>query len=183
MASFANDACGSPIPWQFTCPWEFFDGKIFHLKMIMASSNRPLLDVCDGQTTQLLQVERMRDAILASPAVSLSRPRFMFSTPAPPMLMSSNNGADYGHSNAGAVGRGGGMGRGIRPTAPSGPGRERAMLGESRSYQMQQSHRVGGKGGAGGVGGMAQQMSRQEAVQQEAHAYTNYHFRAQQLMY
>jgi hypothetical protein len=36
MASFANDACGSPIPWQLTCPWEFFDGKIFHLKLIKA---------------------------------------------------------------------------------------------------------------------------------------------------
>ena len=149
--------------------------------MIMASSNRPLLDVCDGQTTQLLQVERMRDAILASPAVSLSRPRLIFSSPAPPMLMSSDSGADYGQCNAGPAGRGGGggMGRGIRQRASSGPGRERAMLGESRSYQMQQSHWGGGKGGAAGVGSMA----RQEAVQQEANAYTNYHFRAQQLMY
>lgn len=75
MASFANDACGSPIPWQLTCPWEFFDGKIFHLKLIKASTGRPLLEVCDGEVQQLVEVERMRDAILAGGSYEFLEPK------------------------------------------------------------------------------------------------------------
>jgi hypothetical protein len=75
MAMLANDACGAPLPWQLTCPWNFFDGKIFHLKLLKATSGRPLLEVCDGEVQQLVEVERMRDAILAGRSYELAPPR------------------------------------------------------------------------------------------------------------
>ena len=65
-ASLANDACGAPVPWQLTCPWEFFDGKIFHLKLIKSVAGSPLLEVCDNNVQHLVEVERMRDAILGN---------------------------------------------------------------------------------------------------------------------
>jgi hypothetical protein len=48
-AIYANDVCGAPIPWSMCCPWRFFDGKVFHYKLIKASSGAPLVDVCEGQ--------------------------------------------------------------------------------------------------------------------------------------
>ena len=48
-AIFANDACGAPVPWGMTCVWHFFDGKLFHYKLLKASSNATLIDLCDGQ--------------------------------------------------------------------------------------------------------------------------------------
>ena len=33
MALFANDACGAPVPFLMSCPWLFFDGKLFHSKL------------------------------------------------------------------------------------------------------------------------------------------------------
>ena len=33
-AIFDNDACGAPLPWTMTCPWNFFDGKLFHYKLL-----------------------------------------------------------------------------------------------------------------------------------------------------
>ena len=44
-ALFANDACGAPVPWLMCCPWLFFDGKLFHLKLVKASRARSLLEV------------------------------------------------------------------------------------------------------------------------------------------
>jgi len=68
FATLANDACGAPVPWQLTRPWEFFDGKIFHLKYLKATSGSSLLQVCDNKAEHVAEVERMRDAILSDRA-------------------------------------------------------------------------------------------------------------------
>ena len=46
-AEFANDACGSPVPWELVCPWNFFDGKLFHSKLLLAISDASLIELCD----------------------------------------------------------------------------------------------------------------------------------------
>lgn len=48
-ALIANDACGAPISWLMCCPWLFFDGKIFHRKLLKANSAKNLLDLCDNR--------------------------------------------------------------------------------------------------------------------------------------
>jgi hypothetical protein len=51
-AIFANDACGSPIPWDLVCPWNYFDGKLFQSKLnVTMSDNATLLDLCDGNVS------------------------------------------------------------------------------------------------------------------------------------
>ena len=152
--------------------------------MIMASSNRPLLDVCDGQTNQLLQVERMRDAILCVKGLSLSRPRLIFNAPSP---MHAPADAEYGpRETDGQSGRpvvrgppgGVGMGRGIRAAAASSvPGMMATGVDPAQCRYPPQPQR-------GDRVGASTQYSRQEVVQQEAHAYTHYHFGApRQLLY
>ncbi len=47
-AILCNDACGAPIPWSMCCPWHFFDGKLFHFKLLKANNNTPIIDICDG---------------------------------------------------------------------------------------------------------------------------------------
>uniref|UniRef100_A0A915KGJ0 Uncharacterized protein n=1 Tax=Romanomermis culicivorax TaxID=13658 RepID=A0A915KGJ0_ROMCU len=63
-AYFANDACGAPIPWVMCCPWLFFDGKLFQLKLEMIEQQRSLFDICGGQADQIERIERLRRAIL-----------------------------------------------------------------------------------------------------------------------
>ena len=48
-AIIANDACGSPVPWEFCCPWNFFDGKLFHTKWLQATMNFSVIDLCEGK--------------------------------------------------------------------------------------------------------------------------------------
>lgn len=62
-ASFANDACGVPLPWVMTNPWLFFDGKLFHFKLKM-STFMQLRDLCDNQLDIVVKVDRLRKAIL-----------------------------------------------------------------------------------------------------------------------
>ena len=50
-AIFANDACAVPIPWELVCPWNYFDGKLFHSKYLMACQNATLADLCDGKVS------------------------------------------------------------------------------------------------------------------------------------
>ncbi|CAB4032588.1 Hypothetical predicted protein [Paramuricea clavata] len=51
-AIFANDSCGSPIPWDLVCPWNYFDGKLFQSKLnITMSDSATLLDLCDGNVS------------------------------------------------------------------------------------------------------------------------------------
>ena len=64
MALMANDACGSPVPFQMTFPWTFFDGKLFHSKLIKATQARNLVELCDGRVEMAYQVERIRDIIM-----------------------------------------------------------------------------------------------------------------------
>ncbi|XP_046542627.1 constitutive coactivator of PPAR-gamma-like protein 1 isoform X2 [Haliotis rubra] len=73
-AIFANDVCGAPIPWTMCCPWLFFDGKLFHFKLLKANNNTPLIDMCDGQVDQVLRVERMRQAIMENLRVEFAKP-------------------------------------------------------------------------------------------------------------
>ena len=65
MALMANDACGSPIAVQLCMPWTFFDGKLFHSKLIKATQARNLLELCDGRSDMAYQIEQMRNVILA----------------------------------------------------------------------------------------------------------------------
>lgn len=53
-ALFANDACGAPIAWVMCCPWLFFDGKLFQMKLDIAERKRSLLEVCGGQVNFLV---------------------------------------------------------------------------------------------------------------------------------
>lgn len=73
-AQCCNDVCGSPIPWNMVCPWQYFDGKLFHFKLLKANNNTPLIDMCDGQVEQVLRVERMRQAIMEGLQVEFARP-------------------------------------------------------------------------------------------------------------
>eukprot|EP00794_Sanderia_malayensis_P006008 gene6008-6706_t len=59
-AIMANDACGSPVPWEFCCPWLFFDGKLFHSKWLQASMNVATLELCDGKPHLAEKLERLR---------------------------------------------------------------------------------------------------------------------------
>lgn len=54
VAQFANDVCGAPVPWNMVCPWQFFDGKLFHFKLLKANNNTALIDMCDGQVCSTL---------------------------------------------------------------------------------------------------------------------------------
>lgn len=73
-ALFANDSCGAPIPWLMCCPWLFFDGKLFHHKLLKANTAKNLVEICDGQIDQVAKVERMRQAILEDLDVEFARP-------------------------------------------------------------------------------------------------------------
>ena len=53
-AVFANDVCGAPIPWNMCPPWHYFDGKLFHYKLLKANNNTPLIDMCDGQVNSFI---------------------------------------------------------------------------------------------------------------------------------
>lgn len=63
-AGLANDACGVPLPWMMTNPWLFFDGKLFHLKLKMATCVHSMRDLCENQIDIVLKIERFRKAIL-----------------------------------------------------------------------------------------------------------------------
>ncbi|KAG7167167.1 Constitutive coactivator of PPAR-gamma-like protein 2-like [Homarus americanus] len=62
-ALFANDACGAPVPWLMCCPWLFFDGKLFHEKL-----------VCEGDMDLVVKVESCRRAVLENIKVEYARP-------------------------------------------------------------------------------------------------------------
>ncbi|XP_057297054.1 constitutive coactivator of PPAR-gamma-like protein 1 [Hydractinia symbiolongicarpus] len=59
-AIIANDACGSPVPWEFCCPWNFFDGKLFHSKWLQSTMNFSTTDLCDGKPHIAEKLERLR---------------------------------------------------------------------------------------------------------------------------
>lgn len=73
-ALIANDACGAPISWLMCCPWLFFDGKIFHRKLLKANSAKNLLDLCDNRYEEVVAVEHMRSAIVEGLQVQFLTP-------------------------------------------------------------------------------------------------------------
>ncbi|XP_013781328.1 constitutive coactivator of PPAR-gamma-like protein 1 homolog [Limulus polyphemus] len=75
-ALFVNDSCGAPLPWLMCCPWLFFDGKLFHQKLLKAAGAKNLVDICDGQIDQVSAVERMRAAILEGLQPQFAYPPF-----------------------------------------------------------------------------------------------------------
>ncbi|XP_013788350.2 constitutive coactivator of PPAR-gamma-like protein 1 [Limulus polyphemus] len=114
-ALFANDACGSPIPWLMCCPWLFFDGKLFHQKLLKASGAKNLVDVCDGQIDQVSTVERMRIAVLEGLKPQFARPPLL------PMEYLGPNISNYSRSQPPSInipGPNRGRGRGA-PVKPS----------------------------------------------------------------
>jgi len=74
MALLANDACGSPVPVQMCLPWTFFDGKLFHSKLIKATQARNLIELCDGRVQMAYQIERTRDIIMHGHIIPNQRP-------------------------------------------------------------------------------------------------------------
>ena len=54
-AILANDACGSPVPWEFCCPWNFFDGKLFHSKWLQSTMKVNTTDLCEGKVCMLFR--------------------------------------------------------------------------------------------------------------------------------
>ena len=77
MALFANDACGAPVPFLMTCPWLFFDGKLFHSKLRRAVQAKNLLEMCEHRMDIVMQVERTRTAILEGLVPDHSKPAMM----------------------------------------------------------------------------------------------------------
>ena len=74
MALFANDACGAPVPFLMSCPWIFFDGKLFHSKLRRAVGAKNLLEMCEHRMDIVMQVERMRTAILEGLVPDYNKP-------------------------------------------------------------------------------------------------------------
>lgn len=83
-AIFANDACGAPIPWDLTCPWLFFDGKLFQYKLHKAMSCSSLKELCDGKMDQVGKVERMKQVILEGVMINFRHPMIPQMGPPPP---------------------------------------------------------------------------------------------------
>lgn len=78
MALLVNDAFGSPIPVQMCLPWQFFDGKLFHSKLIKATQARNLIELCDGRVQMAYQIERTREIIMGgSHIIPSQRPMSM----------------------------------------------------------------------------------------------------------
>ncbi|XP_071043900.1 constitutive coactivator of PPAR-gamma-like protein 1 homolog, partial [Parasteatoda tepidariorum] len=73
-AIMANDACGAPISWLMCCPWLFFDGKIFHRKLLKANTAKNLLDLCDNRYDEVSAVEHMKSAIVEGLSVKFLTP-------------------------------------------------------------------------------------------------------------
>lgn len=81
-AMLANDVCGEPVPIMFTAPWHYFDGRLFQLKLQIATQDGSnLVQLCEGRVDQVAKVERMRQAIMEGCNFMLAKTPF----PSPPM--------------------------------------------------------------------------------------------------
>ncbi|XP_076448160.1 constitutive coactivator of PPAR-gamma-like protein 1 homolog [Babylonia areolata] len=135
-AQAANDVCGAPIPAPMCCPWLFFDGKLFHFKLLKANNNTPLIDICDGQMEQVMRVERLRQAVLENLRVDFAKPLLpggLYPGPHyPPGPYGPPGPGPYGPPGPDPMyrGRGGPMGP-LLPPGPKSPGRGRGILGRS----------------------------------------------------
>jgi len=63
-AMLVNDSCGAPIPWLMSCPWMYFDGRLFQYHLSRASTANKLEDLCENHFSLTIKVEKMRQAIL-----------------------------------------------------------------------------------------------------------------------
>ncbi|XP_050534475.1 constitutive coactivator of PPAR-gamma-like protein 1 homolog isoform X2 [Daktulosphaira vitifoliae] len=63
-AMLVNDACGAPVPWLMSCPWMYFDGRLFQYHLARAQTASKLEDLCENQFSLVIKVEKMRQAIL-----------------------------------------------------------------------------------------------------------------------
>ncbi|VVC24650.1 PIN domain-like [Cinara cedri] len=63
-AMLVNDACGAPVPWLMSCPWMYFDGRLFQYHLARASTANKLEDLCENHFSLTIKVEKMRQAIL-----------------------------------------------------------------------------------------------------------------------
>lgn len=151
-ALFANDACGAPVPWLMCCPWLYFDGKLFHQKLLRAAQAKSLVEVCGGQIDQVAKVERMRAAILEGLQVEFARaplpamggmPRFMPGYP--PHGGPRMGGGPMGMGGPPPPPPRGPAGRGMPPPPPGGP-RRGALL--ARGGQLEIAGVVVGSWGA-----------------------------------
>ncbi|XP_025108556.1 constitutive coactivator of PPAR-gamma-like protein 1 homolog isoform X2 [Pomacea canaliculata] len=129
IALAANDVCGAPVPAPMCCPWLFFDGKLFHFKLLKANNNTPLIDMCDGQVEQVLHVERLRQAILENIHVDFAKP-LLPSALYPPYPPYGPGPGPYGPGPI-PRGRGGPLGAMMGPPGPKSPGRGRGILGNA----------------------------------------------------
>ncbi|XP_068208238.1 constitutive coactivator of PPAR-gamma-like protein 1 homolog isoform X4 [Palaemon carinicauda] len=121
-ALFANDACGAPVPWLMCCPWLYFDGKLFHAKLIRANCARSLLEVCEGEIDLVAKVERCRQAVLEGLRVEFAHPLMpqmpggvnnhkMNPHPPYPPGFAQHNGQGRGHHGPRPLHQGNGMRR------------------------------------------------------------------------
>lgn len=86
IALFANDVCGNPIPIMLAAPWNYFDGKLFQMKLALAvQDGSNLVQLCEGRVDQVAKVERMRQAIMEGCNYSLAKTPL----PSPPAMIST----------------------------------------------------------------------------------------------
>lgn len=78
-ALLANDACGSPIPWLMSCPWLFFDGKLFQYIYYRAGMVKNLNELCEGRVDLIVKADHMRQAILDGLEIQFARPVPLYS--------------------------------------------------------------------------------------------------------
>ncbi|XP_018902983.2 LOW QUALITY PROTEIN: constitutive coactivator of PPAR-gamma-like protein 1 homolog [Bemisia tabaci] len=133
-ALLVNDACGAPVPWLMSCPWLYFDGKLFQYQLARANVAKNLLELCDHKTHTLMLVERMKHAILDGLNVQFARPMPMVPTDpraflAPAGFMPS--GMPVAPPIGGRSGYGGGRfnNRGMGRRAVAGPGAKLEIAG------------------------------------------------------
>ncbi|XP_076469584.1 constitutive coactivator of PPAR-gamma-like protein 1 homolog [Babylonia areolata] len=128
-ALLANDVCGAPVPGSVCSPWLFFDGKLFHHKLLRANSNISLVDLCDGQMEQVMRLERLRQAVLENLHVDFAHPPLPFPFP----YHDPYRAGPYGPPGPGPMyrdGRGDGpMGPALLPGGPRAAARGRGILG------------------------------------------------------
>lgn len=48
---FLNDACGNPITKDLCYLWNFFDGKLFHEKYLLALGGASQQQMCEGDVS------------------------------------------------------------------------------------------------------------------------------------
>lgn len=99
-AMLANDACGEPVPAMMAAPWNYFDGKLFQMKLTVAAQDGSnLVQLCEGRVEQVAKVERMRQAIMEGCNFGMAKTPL----PPPPPEMAASYGFVGGYANLTAI--------------------------------------------------------------------------------